>query len=302
MIKVLSLQNHEMETILKRRYPDSVPDILDERKSVPSKADKILNDASKTVEFLERQNKRLEKELDVKDEETAQLLAASEIRYREMSEVYEKHISSLQKQLGKAIAKQKAENRERRSPKRTEMDRDVLMDEGIVRKTREYKDTLEDSKQNRRKTRKINEKEIEHDALGSKMHRSTSPVIFKDDAELKDVKRENVELKLRLDDLKMSYEEMKVRKSAALATVEAELSKMRSNTAAEIEELKRIHNNKTEAIKESQLKYEETISKLQDEISRLEKKLIDYDFVTEKLKEKSLEAAVDKELLQAAKV
>lgn len=70
---------------------------------------------SKTMEFLEKKLNRLEKELDMKDEEASQLLAASESRFRKMSESYDKHIDGLQKQMSKVMAKQKRE-KSRKSP------------------------------------------------------------------------------------------------------------------------------------------------------------------------------------------
>lgn len=134
---------------------------------------------------------------------------------------------------------------------------------------------------------------------------------------------ENAQLKLKLDDLRVSFEELRVKDIAELSKMEACLAKtearltkaeaevakaeiesgrIRAKAEADVEDIKRVRDREIEMAKASQIKFEEIISKWQDDCGKLEKKLMDYDLVTDRLKEKSIELTVDKELLQAARV
>ena len=331
-----------MEKIIKKRYPDSVPGMLSgkpiapdfsDKKTVPSSTgqksvsdsrhqkagsiaierkdaqvgtDKVIYDGSKPVEFLEKKIKRMEKELDGKDEETARLLAASEMRYREMSEVYEKHIDGLQKQLSKAMTKHKSRGVAKTPSTHEGMKRTVTkdeFDESVSNAIEERGTPRSATKGKRREGKEKGTKIVVDDgSRRPRMDRASSPMLVPEDHDLEEVHRENIDLKLKLDQLRIEYEEMRVKNSAEIVKIEAESSKVRSNAESDIDKMKRIHNNEINSAKDGLQQYEQIVFNLQGENAQLEKKLSDYDFVAEKLKEKSLEAAVDKELLQAAKV
>lgn len=319
-----------MEGIIKKRYPDSIASMLNdhnavpllnskksvgllsENKSIQVNMDKTSASNSKHVEFLEKTIRRLEKELDAKDDETARLIAASQLRYKEMSSVYEGHIDGLQKQLSKAVEKQRllGERQARfmndSSKRSTAADHElgesmVAQEDGISRDVR---------RNSRRGDRVLEEKEktVKIVKSGDELRRSlaeraSSPIFAAwDDSNLNALHKENIELTLKLDRLQVEYEELRVKNSAELAKKDAECNKIRSNASTDIEEMKKLYINEIELLKESQSKYEHTISKLQEDNEKLEKKLSEYDFIAEKLKERNLEAAVNKELLQAARV
>jgi len=319
-----------MKAVIKKRYPDSVPSILSGVEAVPNWKSKQnasvlkvnkhiqvttgedLTVNSKHLEFLQKTIKKLEKELDTKDEETTRLLAASQQRFKEMSAAYEGHIQGLQKQLNQAMAKQQLlEDRERTIMKESSPNIYDKNDELGGSMVRQEKGSSRKSKRGSKTGARIRRTRGEAGNFEGnddnipvwKTDRGLSPIFtLSDDPEVTVLRKENVEMKLKLDRLQIEYEEMRVKNSAAIAKLDADCSKIRSKAAADMEEMKRIHTNEMEGAKENRMKYEERISKLQDDNDKLERKLSDYDLITERLKEKSLEATVDKELLQAARL
>ena len=318
-----------MEGIIKKRYPDSIASmfsdqnaasLLNSKKSVPLSENKSIEvntdkgsvSNSKHVEFLEKTIRRLEKELDAKDEETARLIAASQLRYKEMSNVYEGHIDGLQKQLSKALEKQRLLGERQAKSMNESVKRSTVADyelggsveaqeEGIFRDVRRKSKRGDRVLEEREKIGKIMKGDDE--LRRSVVERASSPIFaVQDDTNLSALHKENVELTLKLDRLQMEYEELRVKNSAELAKKDAECNKIRLSASADIEEMKRLYMNEVELSKGNQSKYEHSISKLQEDNDKLERKISEYDFIAEKLKERNLEAAVDKELLQAARV
>ena len=316
-----------METIVKKRYPDAIPSLLTGQDAVhkldiksavsPLKEDKNVQVTidkdppynSKHVEYLERTIRRLEMELDSKDEETTRLLSASQLRYKEMSSIYEGHIDGLQKKLDATMAKQKlfeeaktavfSEFGRRNVAKNDEMDEAILAEEASPRNRRRRGKSVREEKEKVRRIGVDDDIELRRAVA----ERASSPIFpAPDDFDLSGLQRENIDLTLKLDRLRADYEELRVKHAAELAKSDAECGRVRSNAIAEIEEVRKIQIREAEVAKESQIKFEQALSKLQDENEHLMKRVSEYDFISEKLKEKKLEATVDRELLQAAKV
>ncbi|XP_012892182.1 PREDICTED: centrosomal protein of 162 kDa [Dipodomys ordii] len=91
-IQDLERQVKEMEGILKRRYPNSLPTLI----LAASAAGGIVD--SNTVEFMENRVKKLEAELEGKDEEAKRSLRTMEQQFQKMKIQYEKRLEE-QEQL-----------------------------------------------------------------------------------------------------------------------------------------------------------------------------------------------------------
>ena len=80
-LDILFQQVKEMEQILRRRYPNSLPALMLAAATVPDAAQPSGDGRSRTVEALEKRVKKLEGELEKKDEESATLLRGMEQKY-----------------------------------------------------------------------------------------------------------------------------------------------------------------------------------------------------------------------------
>ncbi|NWX31323.1 CE162 protein, partial [Notiomystis cincta] len=96
-IQDLERQIREMEGILKRRYPNSLPALI-----YAAAAAEKANDVSaktNTVEFLERRIKKLETELEGKDDEAKKSLRAMEQQFQKIKIQYEQRLAELEQLL-----------------------------------------------------------------------------------------------------------------------------------------------------------------------------------------------------------
>ncbi|NWX53980.1 CE162 protein, partial [Promerops cafer] len=96
-IQDLERQIREMEGILKRRYPNSLPALI-----YAAAAAEKTNDVSaktNTVEFLERRIKKLETELEGKDDEAKKSLRAMEQQFQKIKIQYEQRLAELEQLL-----------------------------------------------------------------------------------------------------------------------------------------------------------------------------------------------------------
>ncbi|CAN8204544.1 unnamed protein product [Coccothraustes coccothraustes] len=96
-IQDLERQIREMEGILKRRYPNSLPALI-----FAAAAAEKTNDISaktNTVEFLERRIKKLETELEGKDDEAKRSLRAMEQQFQKIKIQYEQRLAELEQLL-----------------------------------------------------------------------------------------------------------------------------------------------------------------------------------------------------------
>ncbi|NXC23978.1 CE162 protein, partial [Campylorhamphus procurvoides] len=96
-IQDLERQIREMEGILKRRYPNSLPALI----YAAAAADKTNDSSAKTntVEFLERRIKKLETELEGKDDEAKKSLRAMEQQFQKIKIQYEQRLAELEQLL-----------------------------------------------------------------------------------------------------------------------------------------------------------------------------------------------------------
>ncbi|ETE71491.1 Protein QN1-like protein, partial [Ophiophagus hannah] len=98
-IQDLERQVKEMEGILKRRYPNSLPALIYAAATAASEGDGDASPKNNTVEFLERRVKKLETELEGKDDEAKKSLRAMEQQFQKIKLQYEKRIEELEQLL-----------------------------------------------------------------------------------------------------------------------------------------------------------------------------------------------------------
>ncbi|XP_068867320.1 centrosomal protein of 162 kDa isoform X2 [Aphelocoma coerulescens] len=96
-IEKLRLEIREMEGILKRRYPNSLPALIYAAAAAEKTND--LSAKKNTVEFLERRIKKLETELEGKDDEAKKSLRAMEQQFQKIKIQYEQRLAELEQLL-----------------------------------------------------------------------------------------------------------------------------------------------------------------------------------------------------------
>ncbi|NXD26106.1 CE162 protein, partial [Spelaeornis formosus] len=96
-IQDLERQIREMEGILKRRYPNSLPALIFAAAAAEKTND--LSTKTSTVEFLERRIKKLELELEGKDDEAKKSLRAMEQQFQKIKIQYEQRLAELEQLL-----------------------------------------------------------------------------------------------------------------------------------------------------------------------------------------------------------
>ncbi|XP_072711494.1 centrosomal protein of 162 kDa [Ciconia boyciana] len=96
-IQDLERQIREMEGILKRRYPNSLPALIYAAAAAEKTND--LSAKTNTVDFLERRIKKLETELEGKDDEAKKSLRAMEQQFQKIKIQYEQRLIELEQLL-----------------------------------------------------------------------------------------------------------------------------------------------------------------------------------------------------------
>ncbi|XP_037246904.1 centrosomal protein of 162 kDa isoform X2 [Falco rusticolus] len=96
-IQDLERQIREMEGILKRRYPNSLPALIYAAAAAEKTTD--LSAKTNTVDFLERRIKKLETELEGKDDEAKKSLRAMEQQFQKIKIQYEQRLVELEQLL-----------------------------------------------------------------------------------------------------------------------------------------------------------------------------------------------------------
>ncbi|XP_039388317.1 centrosomal protein of 162 kDa isoform X4 [Mauremys reevesii] len=97
-IEKLKLQIKEMETILKRRHPNSLPALI-YAAAAASEGGGDISAKSNTIDFLERRIKKLETELEGKDDEAKKSLRAMEQQFQKIKLQYEQRLVELEELL-----------------------------------------------------------------------------------------------------------------------------------------------------------------------------------------------------------
>ncbi|XP_006824586.1 centrosomal protein of 162 kDa-like, partial [Saccoglossus kowalevskii] len=97
-IQDLERQVKEMENILRRRNPNSLPAMIFAAATAPSDVTHTTSKTKATV-FLEERIQKLEKEADEREQEAKRSLRTMEQKYNAMKLKYEERISSLEKEL-----------------------------------------------------------------------------------------------------------------------------------------------------------------------------------------------------------
>ncbi|XP_074718080.1 centrosomal protein of 162 kDa isoform X2 [Strix uralensis] len=95
-IQDLERQIREMEGILKRRYPNSLPALI---YAAAAEKTNDLSAKTNTVDFLERRIKKLETELEGKDDEAKKSLRAMEQQFQKIKIQYEQRLVELEQLL-----------------------------------------------------------------------------------------------------------------------------------------------------------------------------------------------------------
>uniref|UniRef100_A0A8C8BU33 Centrosomal protein of 162 kDa n=1 Tax=Otus sunia TaxID=257818 RepID=A0A8C8BU33_9STRI len=95
-IQDLERQIKEMEGILKRRYPNSLPALI---YAAAAEKTNDLSAKTNTVDFLERRIKKLETELEGKDDEAKKSLRAMEQQFQKIKIQYEQRLAELEQLL-----------------------------------------------------------------------------------------------------------------------------------------------------------------------------------------------------------
>ena len=92
-----------MEEIIKRRYPNSLPALIYAAASAPCHAQTVVENSPKNQSpsylFLENRVKKLEKELEERDDEDSKRIRAVEQKYNSMRFEYEERIKGLEREL-----------------------------------------------------------------------------------------------------------------------------------------------------------------------------------------------------------
>ncbi|NXS55851.1 CE162 protein, partial [Brachypteracias leptosomus] len=96
-IQDLERQIREMEGILKRRYPNSLPALIYAAAAAEKTND--LSAKTNTIDFLERRIKKLETELEGKDDEAKKSLRAMEQQFQKIKIQYEQRLVELEQLL-----------------------------------------------------------------------------------------------------------------------------------------------------------------------------------------------------------
>ncbi|EDO46717.1 predicted protein, partial [Nematostella vectensis] len=106
-IQDLQRQVKEMEEIIKRRYPNSLPALIFAAASAPGSAQPSMPETSPVKQspsyvFLENRVKKLEKELEENDDEANKRIRAIEQKYNAMRFDYDERVKSLEQELAAA--------------------------------------------------------------------------------------------------------------------------------------------------------------------------------------------------------
>ncbi|XP_036624788.1 centrosomal protein of 162 kDa [Trichosurus vulpecula] len=117
-IQDLERQVKEMEGIIKRRYPNSIPALI----LAASVADDTNISPKNTVEFMEKRIKKLEAELEGKDEEAKRSLRTMEQQFQKIKIQYEQQVMELERHLASKLTNEQKKHENSASMKALEQE------------------------------------------------------------------------------------------------------------------------------------------------------------------------------------
>ncbi|XP_060705637.1 centrosomal protein of 162 kDa [Hemiscyllium ocellatum] len=223
-IQDLERQIKEMEEIIRRRYPNSLPALIYAAASVPE-ADSETEGRLHSRAFLEKRIKKLEADLEGKDEEAKKSLRVMEQQFQKIKIQYEQRVSDLEQRLVDKLIHER-ENLDDSDPKMK------ILEEEIFKLKEAYK-----SKENRLRS------DIEK--LKNQLYQT----------ELKLMEREESSLRMADQHKQHSYQHAKIEKlNLELATKNREIQEL-SKTLEHLQRERRVLlNNKSQAEKYTQQK------------------------------------------------
>ncbi|XP_043542923.1 centrosomal protein of 162 kDa isoform X4 [Chiloscyllium plagiosum] len=223
-IQDLERQIKEMEEIIRRRYPNSLPALIYAAASVPE-ADSETEGRLHSRAFLEKRIKKLEADLEGKDEEAKKSLRVMEQQFQKIKIQYEQRVSDLEQCLVDKLIHER-ENLDDSDPKMK------ILEEEIFKLKEAHK-----SKENRLRS------DIEK--LKNQLYQT----------ELKLMEREESSLRMADQHKQHSYQHAKIEKlNLELATKNREIQEL-SKTLEHLQRERRVLlNNKSQAEKYTQQK------------------------------------------------
>ncbi|GCC29453.1 hypothetical protein chiPu_0007895 [Chiloscyllium punctatum] len=223
-IQDLERQIKEMEEIIRRRYPNSLPALIYAAASVPE-ADSETEGRLHSRAFLEKRIKKLEADLEGKDEEAKKSLRVMEQQFQKIKIQYEQRVSDLEQRLVDKLIHER-ENLDDSDPKMK------ILEEEIFKLKEAHK-----SKENRLRS------DIEK--LKNQLYQT----------ELKLMEREESSLRMADQHKQHSYQHAKIEKlNLELATKNREIQEL-SKTLEHLQRERRVLlNNKSQAEKYTQQK------------------------------------------------
>ncbi|XP_045354892.1 centrosomal protein of 162 kDa isoform X5 [Leopardus geoffroyi] len=216
-IQDLERQVKEMEGILKRRYPNSLPALILAASAAGDTVDR------NTVDFMEKRIKKLEADLEGKDEEAKKSLRTMEQQFQKMKIQYEQRLEE-QEQLLACKLKEAPQNQPDSSSRVEALEKE-----------------LDDIKEAHQIT--VRNLEAEIDIL---KHQNAELELKKSDKD--EVLQENCRLKNELERLIVERNELRMKSEAAVTQFENSMKRVKEDTAAHIASLKASHQREVEKL------------------------------------------------------
>ncbi|XP_047716606.1 centrosomal protein of 162 kDa isoform X4 [Prionailurus viverrinus] len=216
-IQDLERQVKEMEGILKRRYPNSLPALILAASAAGDTVDR------NTVDFMEKRIKKLEADLEGKDEEAKKSLRTMEQQFQKMKIQYEQRLEE-QEQLLACKLKEAPQNQPDSSSRVEALEKEL--------------DNIKEAHQIT-----VRNLEAEIDIL---KHQNAELELKKSDKE--EVLQENCRLKNELERLIVERNELKMKSEAAVTQFENSMKRVKEDTAAHIASLKASHQREVEKL------------------------------------------------------
>ncbi|XP_036173218.1 centrosomal protein of 162 kDa isoform X3 [Myotis myotis] len=282
-IQDLERQVKEMEGILKRRYPNSLPALILAASAAGDTVDR------NTVEFMEKRIKKLEADLEGKDEEAKRSLRTMEQEFQKMKIQYEQRLEEQEQLLAhklKAASQNQHDNSRVKALEKELHDikeaheitveqahakaKLARLNEELAAKGREIQDlskTVEKLQKERRMmlssqhskgreemTAKRVKKEVSHAGKGSANSfpgtldgKLYQPHTFTD-SHISEVLQENCRLKNELEKVIVERNELKMKSDIAMNQFENSMKRVKEDTAAHITSLKASHQREIEKL------------------------------------------------------